>query len=68
MVEKKDPSEDQKPKGEFLFVSQEQALDPDFFKALMEFQYGGDQVTSDEGFEKMKELVSTTEKQNTQKS
>ncbi len=63
MTEKNNSSKDQKPKGEFIIVPQKKALEPDFFKALMEFQYGETQEVSNEGFEKMKKSTSIPEKE-----
>jgi len=40
-------------RGQTIVVSSKRASEPDFFEALMEFQYG-DQETSDKAFEKMK--------------
>jgi len=45
-----------KKKSEIIIVSKDRAIDPEFFEALMDFQYG-DQETSDKAFEKMKEKV-----------
>ncbi|MEK7078339.1 MAG: hypothetical protein AAB911_02110 [Patescibacteria group bacterium] len=42
-----------KPKGEAIIVSSKKGLEPDFFKALMAFQYGEGEE-SDAGFEEMK--------------
>jgi len=48
--------ESSKRKPELIVVSKEKASEPDFFEALMDFQYG-DQETSDKAFEKMKKKV-----------
>lgn len=40
-------------KGKVVIIPKEKAIKPDFFKALMDFQYG-DEETSDAAFEKIK--------------
>ncbi|MBI4708660.1 MAG: hypothetical protein HY764_00440 [Candidatus Portnoybacteria bacterium] len=43
-------------KSEILIVPKEKALEPDFFEALMDFQYG-EEVKSEEGLKKMETLA-----------
>jgi len=43
---------EQKPKGEFVAVPSQQAVDPNFFKGLMSFVYGNKEE-SEKGFEEM---------------
>lgn len=42
--------------GEIIIVPSKKGVDPDFFKAMMAFQYG-EREESDAGFEKMKKLA-----------
>jgi len=55
MRDKKKENE-QKPKGEFLVVPSQQAVDPNFFSGLISFVYGGKEE-SNQGFEKMKKFA-----------
>jgi len=45
-----------KERPEVIVVPKEKAVTPEFFEALMNFQYG-DKETSDKAFEKMKKEV-----------
>lgn len=49
-------------KPEIFIVPRDKALDPNFFNAMINFQYG-DPEESDQGFEKMKNLAQQKEKQ-----
>lgn len=53
--------DNEQPKGEGIIVPSKNALQPDFFKALMAFQYGETQEESDAGFEKMKKSAQSQE-------
>ena len=46
-----------------FIVSQKEALDPEFLKAMQEFQYGETRELSNKGFEKMKKKAESKKKQ-----
>lgn len=50
------PPKEKPTKGEVIIVPSKKALEPEFWQALKDFQYG-DPRASDEGFERMRELA-----------
>lgn len=51
------------PKGEFLVIDKEVTRQPEFFDALMKFQYGEGEE-SDKGFQKMERIIQESELEN----
>lgn len=48
--------------GDVFIVSQKEASDPEFFKAMQKFQYGEIREISDKGFDKMKKMTELKKK------
>ena len=49
--------------GDVFIVSQKEALDPEFLKAMQEFQYGETKEISNKGFKEMKKKANSKKKQ-----